>query len=70
MNTLKICQACGEGKLHSKSELTVYTYKGKDYNIKMHFSECDNCGSELTNAEDASKTDRIIDTIRNSTYKE
>lgn len=63
-NTLKPCRACGEGSLRPNTVQDIYLYKGKEYPITLHFSECDVCGCELSDASDALKDDRAATKIR------
>jgi DNA-binding phage protein len=45
------CPACGLGHLTPYIEREEVESHGRTWRIPLHFSECDACGAELTNAE-------------------
>jgi len=45
-----ICPICEEGLLHQKVSQNPATYKGQKTNIDFHYSLCDACGSEQSDA--------------------
>lgn len=47
----EICPGCGEGHLIRYIEREQVESNGQTWRTPLHFSECDACGAELTNAE-------------------
>lgn len=52
VESLQLCDACCEGYLHPKIRTKNEEYKGASGQIDLHYSVCDNCGSELLDAAD------------------
>ncbi len=45
-----LCAVCGEGILHPQLGKSAVEYKGQSNELDLHFSLCDVCGSELSDA--------------------
>src|SRR5687768_8307462 len=52
---MRDCPACGEGKLSPTFSLEPVKYKEIEGTIKVYYSICDNCGSEIAGAEESRK---------------
>ncbi len=44
------CPLCSEGNLQHKISKNPVEYKGQSDELDFHFSVCDSCGSEQSNA--------------------
>lgn len=62
--TGRTCPACGEGRLHRKSELETVEYHKQSGEIELLFSECDRCGAELADADDARANKRAMNAFK------
>lgn len=51
------CPVCGEGRLHSRIDSNEVAYKGVTRAIPLHYSVCDECGSEQA-GEDAARLNK------------
>lgn len=47
----KMCQICGDGKLHVESEKNTVEYNGSTTELDTFFSVCDACGSEQSDGQ-------------------
>lgn len=52
VETLQLCDACGEGRLHPKTRNESEEYKAVQGQLVFHYSVCDVCGSELLDGAD------------------
>lgn len=52
VETLQLCDACVEGRLHPKTRSQNEEYKGAHGQVTFLYSVCDVCGSELLDAAD------------------
>lgn len=52
MSDKAICPVCSEGKLVLKHVDTLTEYHGQKETVRLAFSECDNCGSEIAGSEE------------------
>ena len=50
MNENNLCPICGEGHLQPQVGKNPVEYKGQTAELEFHFSLCDACGSEQSNA--------------------
>ena len=51
MNDLtSLCPICGEGTLTDQVDTNTVNYKEHRTDLELHFSVCDTCGSEQSNA--------------------
>lgn len=44
------CPVCAMGKLHENIEMNPVEYRGHKKLLKMYYSICDDCGSEIADA--------------------
>lgn len=56
----KTCPICGAGQLHVRVVQEESEYKGHKGFTPLHFSECDVCGSEQTNPQQARANKRAM----------
>ena len=56
----KICPVCGEGHLHSESELVEFKYKNTKKMLATKYSVCDECDSEIASEDDAKFNKRSV----------
>lgn len=56
----KICPVCGEGHLHSESELVEFEYKNTKKVLATKYSICDECDSEIASEDDAKFNKRSV----------
>lgn len=47
------CPACGAGQLTEHVEQIPSAWEGRHGTVPLRYSTCNNCGSELVNAEQA-----------------
>jgi HTH-type transcriptional regulator / antitoxin MqsA len=66
MNDKTLCPLCGEGHLSPRTEKTVTEYAGQQGKVILRFSECDACGSEITNDADSRANKRAVLVFRKS----
>jgi HTH-type transcriptional regulator/antitoxin MqsA len=52
IETLPMCDACGEGKLHHKTRNVPEKYKSVEGQLAFQYSVCDVCRSEILDAAD------------------
>jgi len=52
MNTLKTCEACGEGRLHPRIDRFLMEYKGSSQDLVRHHHVCNECKGDYTLPED------------------
>lgn len=50
-DTANICPLCAEGHLHARIEKNQMEYKGQTAELDLHYSVCDDCGSEQSDAD-------------------
>ncbi len=58
------CPVCGEGHLHSKIDSNEVTYKDVTRAIALHYSVCDECGSEQAGEDEARLNKREMMSFR------
>ncbi len=61
---LDVCPICGEGNLAAAVEKNLVEYKGQTGQLDAHYSVCDCCGSEQTNAVQARLNKRAVMAFR------
>lgn len=55
-----ICLVCDSGNLSQHIDVNVFEYKGKTYEVKYYYHECDACGSEIALPHDLKINKRLI----------
>ncbi len=56
----KICPVCGEGHLHSETELVEFEYKNIKKVLTTKYSICNECDSEIASEDDAKFNKRSV----------
>ena len=59
-NPNNTCQICGEGNLRSETYKNSVEYKGRTTELDVHYSLCDECGSEQADAVQTRKNKRLM----------
>lgn len=54
------CPGCGEGTLHPHIEHNLTEINGQNISLPLHYSVCDQCGAELTNASQSQANKRVM----------
>lgn len=60
MEDKAICPLCGEGHITPLTEDVETEYHGQKGLVAYHYSECDACGSEITNGADSRTNKRAV----------
>lgn len=55
-----ICPLCGEGRITPLTEEVETEYRGQKGIVAYHYSECDACGSEITDGADSRANKRAV----------
>ncbi len=66
MTQKPLCPLCGEGHLTAHTEEMVTEYEGRTGTVTLRFTECDVCGSEITNEADSRANKRAMLAFRKS----
>ncbi len=61
-----ICPFCNVGMLEAKTEMSAAEYGGVARDLLLLFSECDHCGSEISNAEQSRANKRAMMAFKKS----
>lgn len=60
MTQHSICPICGEGHLQARTGTQQVEYKGQRGRIALHYSQCEQCGSEQAGAQDLRDNKRAM----------
>lgn len=62
------CPGCGEGTLHPHIEHNLTEINGHNISLPLHYSVCDHCGAELTNASQSQANKRAMVAAEKQTH--
>lgn len=60
MKSLQLCDACGEGRLHPVTHNEPVEYRGTQGQFIVHYSVCDVCKAEISDASDLLRNKREL----------
>lgn len=63
---MTLCPACGAGRLTEQTEQMPIEWEGRSGFVPLRYSICDNCLSEIVNAEQAAENKRAVLKFRQS----